>query len=220
MEINWSEILGNVSLITSEPLDLADIQSRCQGGDGVCEVDLYFLQQFIKHFDIKRVMELGSGTSTLFLNTLGITAHTFSSGIPDYLQNHPNVMDWHIDEYSVEFLSEIASNYDMYFIDCEHTAYFAHAYYENLLLKYPRPTVIHDFFDVSTPVLWEEAHYLMQRIPFDNIYKPFILTDFPQEVLGGISDIIKYDVSKQKFNNADYGITRPPMCSLFLIPIV
>jgi len=68
--------------IVKNHINIDEIKRMAHNGNGICEVDLFLLMESIKFFGAKNIIEIGAGTSTLFLNNIdGIKVKTFANEI-------------------------------------------------------------------------------------------------------------------------------------------
>ena len=210
-------MIDNYKKIIKEPFDLENIRERVEGGEGICEFDLYILEQYIKSNNIENIVELGCGTSTKFLKTIeGIKVKTFaldaaaSSGKEK--EDHTYIK-MNITMETIGIILEESEFCDLFIIDCDHTRNFAKLYYEELLLKIKKPAFIHDFF--TREQVWAEEAYLKEVLTSElSPHSIFIATNSADGEVGevcGVSDI-------EKFLKSPYRSQRPPLCSIIIEP--
>tara|TARA_Y100000034_G_scaffold130671_1_gene189662 strand:+ start:11351 stop:12007 length:657 start_codon:yes stop_codon:yes gene_type:complete len=210
-------MIDNYKEIIQEPFDLENIRERVEGGEGICEFDLYILEQYIKSNNIENIVELGCGTSTKFLKTIeGIKVKTFAldaASSPGKEREHHEYIKMNITMETIGIILEESEFCDLFIIDCDHTRNFAKLYYEELLLKIKKPAFIHDFF--TKEQVWAEEAFLKEVLASESSpHSTFITTNSADREVGeicGISNI-------EKFLNPPYRSSRPPLCSIIIEP--
>jgi hypothetical protein len=154
---------------------------------GVNPFDLFQLEIFLKENEIKNVLELGSGTTSKFLDNLGINRKSFaleSIYFPDLVFDKVNLYE----SYNLvhEFLNK--NKIDFILIDCEHSKSMAELIY-NQILKYVDfkiPIFIHDWFDFGKITYREQVYYYENLF---NHYDLHIMTDLPSDYINKLNKL-------------------------------
>lgn len=220
-------MIQNIHTIVKTQFNLPEIRALAEYTVGVCELDLFFIREYINYKGCKRVLEFGTGTSTVFLNNIGQRVDTFAVDCPvpglnpeKYRNVSYNTL--HIDDSNIDKFVNLSNDCDLIFIDADHSAKFAELYYTRLIEKIKKPCVIHDiFYTYNQPgaYKWGECEYLKSQLALEtSLYNVIIHTDIPDQYTDDVSGMINYDVNQQRRGNNGYGATRPPTCTMFIEP--
>jgi len=223
-------MIENYRKILKEPFDLDKIKKCTRNGKGMCEFDLYILGQYIKQKKIKKIIELGCGTSTVFLKSLdNIEVFTYCQDTLERVprSSSPPVKNHHlirmfINESNIEEIYKNCIDADLILIDCDHSKQFTELYYHKLLKRIKIPVFIHDFFTSGN--IWPEEKYLKNVLQSEKIFKIFIATNDIKdpkkiEIVNEIENLCKFE-DIQMFVREPYGSDAwPPACSVILEPV-
>ena len=144
---------------------------------GVNPFDLFLLETFLRENNIKKVLELGSGTTTKLLDVLGIERKTFALECM-------NFTDLKFDKIDLYESYEVVQKYidnnkiDFILIDCEHSRSMGELIY-NHILKYTNfkvPIFIHDWFDFEKETYQEQVFYYNHLFEY---YDLDVMSDLP-----------------------------------------
>lgn len=174
---------------------------------GINPFDLFILKKFVEENNIKSILELGAGASSLFIDNLGINRKSFALESVAYeieyekfdIFKNYNIIQDYIKNNEV----------DMFIIDCEHSHEMAKLIDENFLklVEYKKPVFIHDWFD------YDKIGYSEQRYYLDYIVKNYdveYMTDLPNDC---VLSLLKLNSEINK-NNEEF--TNIPRCSAIL----
>jgi hypothetical protein len=178
---------------------------KLPGCRGVSNFDLYLAHQFAKRYNTTDIMELGVGTSTLFLKSLGYNVESFAREMPGNVPrekelrgkfNQCDVLA--SDSFSKIF--EAAEKAQMLFIDCGHIFAIAKFYCQKLLLPLKKPAFVHDFFHPRRGMAYGEQVYLINEFLNDQ-YELFAMTDLPRGCIKKISNHLDFDITNQMLDD-------------------
>ena len=213
--------LANYSTFVRNKYDFDAIAQRSaavNGHAGVIEFDLYILGEYIEFFGIKKVIELGCGTSTKFLRTFeDIEVHTYAIDCdnqdPGPIEHDNHTLTFlDISENNISTIVEAAKDADLIVIDADHEQKFVELYYKKLLCEVKKPAFIHDFF--ITKNVWSEELYLKEVLVEENEFSIFITTDLPPSCFEIMENLTGADLGGSNVP------TRPvPCCSVIIEPI-
>lgn len=206
---NFLKILGNYNIENMSMLTGPKF--------GINPFDLYFLKCFIEENKIKHVLELGAGTSTLFLDKLGIKRKSYALESIYY--------DINFEQIDLYLKHEIVEDYirkndiDLFLIDCEHSYNMGKLISEKFfsIKNYKIPFFVHDWFDFNKYTYGEQKYYIENMLEFFNV---FYMSDLPEEYIKKLKEYntqIDNDELYQKFG---LKIEHLPIirCSALLIP--
>lgn len=178
------------NFIKTEEFDLQKIKDILDLYLGINAFDLYILKMFIEKYNIKKILELGCGSSSLFLDQLQVERETYSLSSQEYDIKYIqcNILnEW-------ERIEAAAKTADLIFIDAEHSKTFATEYYKRLLLQTNAAIFIHDWF------LPGETTY-SEQISLLNL---------------GILDKYKFQIITRMLCKELYDNSNTPPCSILL----
>lgn len=156
-QLDKVKILENYNTIKTNEFNLEDIESLMdQLYLGVNAFDLYLIKQFIQHNNIKSVVELGAGSSSIFFDKLGLKRTSFSQSSQEYKVSFKSVNIYD----ATEEISLALKDADLLFVDAEHSARFAEFYFSTLM-QLGKPVIIHDWF-LPNETTWEEQSKLLE----------------------------------------------------------
>jgi hypothetical protein len=154
---------------------------------GVNPFDLFQLETFLKENEIKNVLELGSGTTSKFLDVLGIKRKSFALESIYFSDLEFEKIDLY-ESYNLvqDFLNQ--NNVDFIFIDCEHSIAMADLIYNNILkyVDFRTPIFIHDWFDFGKLTYSEQVFY------YDNLFNHYdlhIMSDLPSKYVDKLNNL-------------------------------
>ncbi len=185
-----------------DPLKYENIGSNL----GLNQFDLFMFETFIEEKKIKSILELGSGTTSKFLDILNIKRKSFA------LESiyHDDVV---FDKINLYESYEVVQKYmkenkiDMILIDCEHSKSMAQLIYDKILKtsNFNLPIFIHDWFDFGKQTYTEQIFYYNTLFDHYNLY---LMSDLPQN-----------NVSKlTRINSKILKNSHVPRCSAILTP--
>lgn len=121
---------------------------------GINAFDVFILEKFIEHFNIKSVLELGCGSSSKIFDILGVARKSYALAYPD----EPVSFTMKDLEKDMKDLIIDLPAVDMLFIDCDHSYKFAEKYSKLLLSSFNGLIFIHDWF-LPSEEAWPEQHF-------------------------------------------------------------
>lgn len=147
---------------------------------GINPFDLFVLESFIENNKIKKVLELGAGTSSQMLDNIGVVRNSFALESIFYDLKFKKIdifKDYRIIEKFIR-----SNQVDMLVIDCEHSARMAKLIDRRFLrlLNYSKPIFIHDWYDFGRTTFAEQVYY------FNNLldkYEVTYMTDLPANII-------------------------------------
>jgi hypothetical protein len=168
---------------TNEYLDILTQVGRL----GMNLIDFYLLGQYIKNNNVKKITELGCGSTSAFLDKLGIYRESFSLFQAGGFENL-NFVKCDIYE-SADIINKSCENADLLLIDSQHSNQMAEFYHKNILSRHKLPIFIHDFMDNGQPTYSEQIYWIENLL--DKEYKIFAATNslYPEKptfLLSGI----------------------------------
>lgn len=180
---------------------------------GINAYDLFVLSQLIRYMNIKSVVEIGAGSSSVFISSLGVDRESFALDDDNIPADYSSKLDFKYYKCDIRESPEIKeqlllclSKSDMLFIDGEHSRNFAEFYYHNIILSDSmkssngklKPLFIHDWHK-SGNKSYTEQQWLLD-IDIISIYSHYISTSY------------LFSESRKKY----YPNRAVPMCSLLL----
>lgn len=157
-----------------EKFDLEAIINKYPFYLGINPFDIYVLEKFIENFQIKSAVELGCGSSSIILDSLGVQRQSYAQGIPNEEEIEFNEVDLHL---TMGDIQDEVKSVDLLFIDCEHSAPFAKKYTEILLPTFEGLVFIHDWY-LPDEESWDEQRYLLEVDLLSNYRDSFITRHF------------------------------------------
>jgi hypothetical protein len=184
------------------PIDYENIGKNL----GVNPFDLFMFKTFIKKNGINHILELGSGTTSKFLDNLSIKRKSFaleSIYHNDVIFDKINLYESY--EIVQKYLKE--NKVDMVLIDCEHSKKMAEHIYNNFLkiINFEVPIFVHDWFDFGKKTYTEQIFYYNTLF---NHYDLYLMSDLPENEIKTLIELNNY-ISKP---------SHVPRCSAILIP--
>jgi hypothetical protein len=171
-EIDLDKLKKNFIEIKHEEYDLDWMKSFLgKTPFGINPFDLYVLKQYIENKGIKRVCELVCGSSSYFMDKLGVYRESFS--YEDMAQCGVKFVECDIFE-SADMILNSCKNSDLLFIDSQHDLKMAE-FYSKYILEYTNlPIFIHDWF-LPTELKYPEQKFWLENLLYKK-YDLFILT--------------------------------------------
>ena len=172
--VDYNELKYNFDSIKQIEYDSNIIKKYLNGFmPGMSYFDFWTLFNFIKNRKIKTVTELGCGSTTHFLQNIGLICNSFSLAAEDSVKNKVPHIECDIFE-SAKIILDSCYTSDLLLIDSLHTAAMAQFYHNNILTKINLPIFIHDWFD-NGELGYTEQEYWIENI-LDKDYKLFLMT--------------------------------------------
>jgi len=179
---------------------------------GINLFDLFLLKKFIEENNITHMMELGAGSSSKFIDSLGIKRTSFALDSVFYDLDYVklNIKD----DYEIVQEHIRKNDFDMFFIDNDHSTEMAKLICDKFLnlMDYSKPLFIHDWFDFNKTTYSEQVYYYNNML---DKYDVEYMTDLPDVFINSL---------KQKSNKIDNRILYHtavhyvPRCSIILKP--
>ena len=149
---------------------------------GLNLIDFYILHKYIQKRNIKKVTELGCGSTSVFLDSISIKRESFE--IDQALTSTKNTVNFNkcnIYE-SADKINESCKDSDLILIDSQHSRSMASFYYKNILMNNHLPVFLHDFMAPGKQTYSEQIFWV--RYLLNKKYKLFIATDclFPDQI--------------------------------------
>lgn len=173
---------------------------------GVNPFDLFMLKTFIEKNKITHILELGSGTTSKFLDILGVKRKSFA--LECIYHNDINFEQINVfDSYKVVQSYLVENDVDMILIDCEHSERMAKLISEKFFkeINYKLPFFVHDWFDLEKVTYTEQIYY------YNNLfghYDLYLMTDLPEEEIKKLTSV----------NNQLSKKFEVPRCSAIITP--
>jgi len=207
--IDQDKLQKNLASLIVDDFNLKDIMIKSDNINharvGMAYFDLFVLGEFIKKNSVKKVTEIGCGTSTRFMINSGLDLDTFAiadAGESDGGQKVPyhSCDALEAKEQIIESLNES----DMLFVDGKHSYNFAKYVYEELLesLKKDILVVTHDFLNnhmLTGQNVYGEMIFLVDKLKKDKRYELYTCTAFSDDNLKKIESMC----GKSFFNNCN-----------------
>jgi hypothetical protein len=179
---------------------------------GINPFDLFLLKKYIEQNNISHILEFGAGSSSKFIDSLGIKRTSFALQSIFYNIDYINLDIKSQYETIQKYIKE--NKFDMFLIDTEHTTDMATIINEKFLkpTKYKKALFIHDWFDFNKVTYSEQIYY------YNNIlkkYKVAYITDLPDEYINKLK--IKNNIidNKTMYHTQVHYV---PRCSIILNP--
>lgn len=168
----------NIEDLCGSPINFSEIDNVFADlNAGMNSFDFVILNNYIKEKGIKKVTELGCGSTSQFLDMIGVQRKTFA--LTQAAGSRPiEYIQCDIFKNSQAIL-ESAEDSDMILIDSLHSYEMSSFYYEKILSICKKPVFMHDIFDknkncYSEQTFWEEhiAGKSYNLIISSNAYPP------------------------------------------------
>jgi hypothetical protein len=171
-EIDMDKLKDNFMEINHEEYDLDSIKSFLDTTlFGINPFDLYVLKQYIVNKGIKRVCELGCGSSSYFMDKLGV--HRESFAYEDVSRCGVKFVECDIYE-SADMILDSCKKSDLLFIDSQHNTKTAEFYSKHILKYTNLPVFIHDWY-LPDELKYPEQEYWIENLLYKT-YDLFVLT--------------------------------------------
>lgn len=171
-DVDSSLIEYNFNSIKTDEFDPSKIKHDYEMLDyGINPFDLWVLKNFVMNRNIKSVTELGCGSTTHFLNKLGLKVTSFALSNPSKHQIVYNQCDILV---NADKILESCDKSDLLLIDSWHHKDMAKFYHQNILKHINLPIFMHDW-NKRGVVGYSEQVYWIEHI-LDKDYKLFIMT--------------------------------------------
>ena len=173
---------------------------------GMNPFDLFMLHTFMSTNNINHVLELGSGTSSKFIDSLKVKRKSFALECIYHDDVNFEKMDL-FDSYEIVQSYLVDNDVNLILIDCEHSERMAKLITDKFLKKveYKFPIFIHDWFDFGKETYTEQIFY------YNNLFTNYdlhLMTDLPNK------QIKKLTKANSQMNNQ----FEVPRCSAILTP--
>ena len=195
--------------------------------------DSLILRCFIKHFNIKNVVELGCGASSTIMCEEGckVTSFTIGDMGPVDRENHTLLLRDGRAQTTMDEMVSMLPNTDMIFIDTPHSYEFSINYVEKLL-KFAKDkfVVIHDCYNFDRPLISGENH-VVNNFVVGKTHQLYIQSDSfgfcPIDIKNRFVELTSDRVLQDIIGPSDWNVksgngpTLPAiaMCSYFLAPL-
>lgn len=214
---NYDTIVKELKKIVNE-YDLVEMKNNVGSLFGINPFDLFILKKFIDNNNIKNVLELGAGTSSIFLDNLGINRTSIAIESIYYGVKFEN-LDLY-ESYKIVKDNIKNNNYDLLLIDCEHSNAMAKLIDTEFLTLFNHkiPIFIHDWMD-SDKIGYSEQVYYIDNIL--NRYKVLYQTDLPTKYIDELIAINNQIDNEELYSGLGLRIEHLPImrCSAILTPI-
>jgi hypothetical protein len=169
---DYSLIIKNFGNTVNGEFDFEKMKNRYGGCVvGVHPFDMWVLENYVFGNNIKTVTELGCGSTTYFLRSIGVNCVSYSLADAGLF----NIEFIKCDIFqSAERIVESCLVSDMLLIDSVHHYKMAEFYHTNILPYINLPIFIHDWFD-NGEVGYSEQKYWVENI-LNKDYELFLMT--------------------------------------------
>lgn len=201
----YSYIFNKISHFVHE-YDVNKIKEIVGQNFGINPFDLFILEKYIEENKIKSIIEFGCGSSSKFLDGIGVNRTSFANESIFYNVDFKalNILE----SYSIiqDFINN--NEFDMFLIDSDHTSQMAQLISEKFLnlVNNKKSVFIHDWFDNKKITYTEQVFYLENIIKF---YDVEYMTDLPEEY---VNKLINMN------DQINIVTTNIPRCSVILKP--
>lgn len=131
---------------------------------GVNLIDFFILHKYIEKNNIKKVTELGYGSTSIFLDSIGIKRETFAvdrAGVN--ANNEVEFVKCNIYK-SADMINESCKTSDLILIDSQHAYTMAEFYHNNILINHNLPIFMHDFMAPGRQTYSEQIYWINHLI--------------------------------------------------------
>jgi hypothetical protein len=192
-KVSYMTMKANIhKIVDGKEINLSFVESVFNNLDckaGVNLIDLFLLQKYIEKNNIKKVTELGCGSTSIFLDKLSIARETFA--VDQALITNTNQVEFTKCNiyHSADIINESCKTSDLILIDSQHSYSMAEFYHKNILINHKLPVFLHDFMAPGRKTYSEQTYWSKHLI--DKLYKIYLVSDcFFHGQLYKVSDII------------------------------